>query len=281
MSNLTAAGRATIADLARRYGLSEPAVEHMARAVANGGGQMAQFSVPELGGSGQWMSGGMTMVGDMFNQGLQATVSNLCGELSNAMASTSFFEVTQGAFASNWWPQELGSPASTGGQNQARYAHFPAARRIAFDHGDGRPVTILDTGDHQIGGFSQQQSGPGDPYQGVSVSSQWGQFALSSFPLAGQREEPANQAPQDADNQNEPPQIQSPQDQGFDAQFEAAPSEVGQTATEQPQLGALTPSSQSVDEILNTIERLAKLHSVGALSDEEFNAKKSELLARL
>ena len=35
--------------------------------------------------------GGMTMVGDMFNNGLQATVSNLCGELSNAQANAAFF----------------------------------------------------------------------------------------------------------------------------------------------------------------------------------------------
>ena len=90
MSNLTPAGRSVISELAMRYGLSEPAVEQMARAVSNGGGTMAQFNIPELGGGGQWMSGGMTMVGDMFNHGLQNTVANLCGELSNAMASTLF-----------------------------------------------------------------------------------------------------------------------------------------------------------------------------------------------
>jgi hypothetical protein len=36
-------------------------------AVSAGGGTLAQFDHAELGGSGQWMSGGMTMVGDMFN----------------------------------------------------------------------------------------------------------------------------------------------------------------------------------------------------------------------
>ncbi len=97
MSDLTAAGKAVIADLARRYDLSESAVEQMARAVANGGGRMAQFNVPELGGSGQWMAGGMTMVGDMFNHGLQHRVSSLCGDLANAMASSLFFERVQHA----------------------------------------------------------------------------------------------------------------------------------------------------------------------------------------
>jgi hypothetical protein len=67
MQNLTPAGQNIINDLAHRYRLSPDAVLHMLIAVNNGGGTMAQFSSAELGGSGQWMRGGMTMVGDMFN----------------------------------------------------------------------------------------------------------------------------------------------------------------------------------------------------------------------
>ena len=66
-SQLTEHGRRTLADLAQRYGLSQEALEAMAHAVARGGGTMAQFNIPDLGGSGQWMAGGMTMVGDMFD----------------------------------------------------------------------------------------------------------------------------------------------------------------------------------------------------------------------
>lgn len=265
MSNLTAAGRAAIGDLSRRYGLSEAAVEHMARAVANGGGTMAQFNVPELGGSGQWMAGGMTMVGDMFNHGLQATVQNLCGELSGGMAFTPYFEQPQvfGGGSAGWWPDWLGQPASSGGQNQARYAYFPQARRLAFDFGDGRPVALLDTGDHHIGGFSQQQSGPGDPFMGVSVSSQYGQFALSTFPLA-EGSGAAQPAPQPA---WEPP-AQS---------FEPAPAYRPEPAPSH----SAGPSQGAVDDILDTIGRLAKLRDAGALSEDEFAAKKAELLARL
>ncbi len=273
MPNLTAAGRAAIGDLARRYGLSEAAVEHMAQAVANGGGSMAQFNVPELGGSGQWMAGGMTMVGDMFNHGLQATVSNLCGELASAMAGAAFFERPQpmgmgGGFSGGWWPEWLGQPASTGGQNQARYAYFPQARRLAFDFGDGRPVVLLDTGDHQIGGFSQQQSGPGDPFLGVSVSSQFGQFALSSFPYAdgtgpGWQPQPAPQP------EPQPQWAPEPQPQAFQ-QPDPAPAQ-----------GFAEGGRASADDILETIGRLAKLRDAGALSDEEFAAKKAELLARI
>jgi hypothetical protein len=39
------------------------------QALVNSNGTMAQFSHWELGGGGQWMRGGMTMVGDMFNCG--------------------------------------------------------------------------------------------------------------------------------------------------------------------------------------------------------------------
>ena len=43
---------------------------------------MAQFGHPELGGTGQWMRGGMTMVGDMFNASLQARVAALCEDMA-------------------------------------------------------------------------------------------------------------------------------------------------------------------------------------------------------
>jgi len=256
MSNLTANGRAAISDIARRYGLTEGAVEHMARAVANGGGTMAQFNVQELGGSGQWMAGGMTMVGDMFNMGLQNTVSNLCGELSNAMASTLFFEQAKSSMGSSVWPEWLGQPASSGGQNQSRYAYFPQARRLAFDHGDGGAIILLDTGDHQIGGFSQQQSGLSDPFGGVSVSSQFGQFALSSFPVVGQDAQPQANTQQINQPVEEMPFVQQP-------------------VPEQPQM------SNNGDDILGTISRLAQLRDAGALSEDEFATKKSELLSRL
>ena len=62
--------------IAHRHGVSVGAVDALFQAVAAGGGSMAQFNHPELGGSGQWMRGGMTMIGAMGNQRLQQTVSN-------------------------------------------------------------------------------------------------------------------------------------------------------------------------------------------------------------
>ena len=65
MRRLTSEGEQAVAQLATRYGVSVDAVRIMLEAVRRGNGTMAQFSHPEFGGSGQWMAGGMTMVGDM------------------------------------------------------------------------------------------------------------------------------------------------------------------------------------------------------------------------
>ena len=132
MQLLTPAGQNTVDDLARRYGLSQGAVVDMLVAVSNGGGTMAQFWCGELGGGGQWMRGGMTMVGDMFNSGLKNTVDNLCNELSNALATTQMFPLAPaGSRNSNqWWPGDLGSPFSSGGQNNIRYAVFPQRKHL-------------------------------------------------------------------------------------------------------------------------------------------------------
>ena len=46
-----------IAEIARRHGLSREAALATPFALHAGGGTMAQFSIPELGGSGQWVQG--------------------------------------------------------------------------------------------------------------------------------------------------------------------------------------------------------------------------------
>ncbi|MDV7145732.1 SHOCT domain-containing protein [Tropicimonas sp. TH_r6] len=269
MSDLTESGRQVIADIAARYGLSQDAVEQMARAVSNGGGTMAQFNIPELGGGGQWMAGGMTMVGDMFNHGLKATVDGLCAELSNGMANAPFFKRPQTIAGAAWWPADLGQPSSVGGQNQFRYAYFPQACRVALDPGNGTPVVLLDTLDHQIGGFSQQQSGYGDPFGGVSFSSQYGQFALSSLPRIGAPAPQPEPVPQpEPIPQQVQPDFQQPEPMPTVAEAPAPSAQPAQAPTD-------------IAEILGTIEKLAALRDAGALTEEEFSAKKVELLARL
>jgi len=50
-----------------------------------------------------------------------------------------------------------------------------------------------------------------------------------------------------------------------------------------PRASATVPSApdRSSDDVLATLERLAELHRKGVLTDQEFTAKKAELLGRL
>jgi len=293
MTDLTDDGRRMIAQLATRHSLSTDTVEAMARAMARGGGTMAQFNIPELGGGGQWMMGGMTMVGDMFDIGLKNTVVNLCGDLSSAMKDTPFFHAAK--TSGGGWPPELGNPAVTGGQNAMRYAYFPQARRVVIDPGNGRPMRVLDSGEHAIGGFSQQQSNGSDPVSGLSFTSQFGRFSLMSLPEAGAASTDAighgeasgepTVSSSSSSSMSRQGQGDSP-NQGSGQAHRADPSrpETRPQPTSAAEARASQPSKAigaDIDTILSTIERLAKLHEAGVLSDEEFAAKKTELLARL
>lgn len=64
--------------LAQKYQISLQALAVLEDALRRGGGKVAQFSHPELGGMGQWMPG-MTIVSDFSKQ---ATVAGLCQELA-------------------------------------------------------------------------------------------------------------------------------------------------------------------------------------------------------
>jgi hypothetical protein len=267
MQALTPSGEAAVQDLARRYGVSVDAAKTLLFAVNAGGGSMAQFYHSELGGGGQWMRGGMTMVGDMFNSGLQATVAGLCSELSSLLNSQQVFQPLPpsphgtGGFGNNWWPGDLGSPSSSGGQNDSRYAYFPQTRRLAIDRG-GR-VTVYDTLDHNIGGVQQQQGGTSGS---LSFSSQFGTFTVDSLPLADQPHRQNNDIPEPRSFQNQQPEWQSP---------------LPNPSYGQPQQNVGNGAPQTHDEILATLERLSGLHQKGILSEDEFRSKKAELLSRL
>ena len=174
---------------------------------------MAQFEHRELGGRGQWMLGGMVMVGDMFNHALKTAVDGLCTELSRLLtpdlvqaqsarsqmhsqgvqrqqqggwsqtdssrtpASTSLFVPGVTGSEEEWWPADLGVPAASGAQNTMRYAYFPEKRRLAVSV-PGK-VTVYDTLDHQVSGVSQQQ-GVGSSF---TFTSQHGVVALHTLPV--------------------------------------------------------------------------------------------------
>lgn len=255
MRKLTSQGERAVADLSTRYGVSADAVRAMLEAVRLGNGTMAQFSHPELGGRGQWMADGMTMVGDMSSHGLQATVSGLASELSSLLASTPVYVPAAGpgpvhqANLDSWWPGELGRPGSSGGQGDSRYAVFPQARRLAVQGGSG-PVRVYETLDHAIGGVQQQGGLPGT----LSFTSQYGTFTVESLPLVS----PARTTP--------PAPAASP---ASGTRPPAAP----------PEQAALARSD--ADAVLAALERLGDLRQRGVLTDEEFAVKKAELLSRL
>jgi hypothetical protein len=257
MQELTQAARQRVDDIAARNGVSQDAVLTLLRAVSNGGGGMAQFSHPELGGMGQWSQGGMIMVGDMFNTGLKWRVDGLCNELANLLREMNPFvpPLMQGGGYGNWWPDGLGSPASSGAQNDMRYAYFPGARRLAVQQ-NGQ-TRVYDTAHHTIFGVSQQQGGG----QSLSFASDYGTVRAEDL--------------QQVDGP--PPQYQ-----------QAAPPPAPAWQPEpgnnwQPAPAPFQPAAPTANEgdVLAKIEKLADLRARGILTDEEFSTKKAELLSRL
>jgi Short C-terminal domain len=286
MRQLTPAGQQLIEEVAQRHGFSTDAVMSMLESVIRGNGSMAQFDHPEFGGSGQWMQGGMTMVSDMFNNYLKGQVHGLCSELSRLIAnqpdlirSGSFQLQSQGTQQqrNDGSGQQHRQSAGYGGSNQQRTAAGPVGPVSLFvpaATGDwwpadlGRPnstgaqndvryaffaqpqrlvievsgkMTVYDTLAHQINGFSQQQSSGAS----LTFTSQHGLVAVASLPVVS-----VGGVPQPAS----PPVQEEP---------------------------VSTQSIAREADVFATIEKLAQLHAKGILSDEEFAAKKAELLSRL
>lgn len=285
MQALTPDGQQMVEAIAARHGFSADAVQSLLMAVAAGGGSQAQFNHWELGGMGQWSQGGMIMIGDMFNNGLKYRVDALCNDLSSALQNswpfapvapaypatqsqsqsqnhsgggTSFFTANGGGFGHRW-PAELGQPSSSGSQNDLHYAVFPETRRLALDQG-GR-ISVYDTGDHLISGFSQAQGGG----QSITFTSQHGLIRLSDLPQLhpGSASAAEQISPEPAPSAEPTP-------------VHAAPASVAPP----PAPFDIAPAL-SADEIFSRIERLAGLHEKQIITAEEFNAKKGELLARL
>lgn len=127
-------------------GFSDDARAHAKAALERGNGTMAQFSHPELGGSGQWMPG-MVMIGDAFNQPLKARVLALFTELASAPVSASRVNP-------EWWPAALGKPSQAGGQNALAYAYFLQDHCLAVRREN--TVVLYDTRGHSVTGISAQ-----------------------------------------------------------------------------------------------------------------------------
>ncbi|MCM2475813.1 SHOCT domain-containing protein [Rhizobium sp. CG5] len=217
---------------------------------------MAASSQSQSQGNGQYQNG--QYQNTQFQGSFQGHSSP--GQQSQGHGASLF---VPGAFTQgNWWPDDLGHAASTGAQNNLRYAFFPASRRLAIDV-NGQ-VTVYDTKDHQIGGFSQQQSGD----QSLSFTSQYGLVRVSDLAVVSPTGEtaptPTAAAPV-VESVHETPTVPAP------------PETPAMMPVSTPSAAVLS----SDDDIFNKIERLAGLHAKGILTDSEFETKKAELLARL
>jgi len=276
MTRLSPEGTKLLSEIAAQHGVSTDAVEGLLIALAEGGGTQAQFNHPDLGGMGQWSAGGMTMVGDMFNNALKAKVDALCSDLarhlrddpafappamSQSQSSAPSLFVSGPGSGQPHWPADLGTPSSSGRQNDMRYAVFPGTRRLAVEVG-GR-TDIYDTADHVISGVSQQQSGD----RTLTFVSQHGPVALSSLRKVGSHGEDHADTPPAGKPSAHPTASQVEPDHQDPARASAGPA-----------AGKPTPQG---DDVLSLIRKLAELKEDGILTDQEFAEKKAELLSRL
>ncbi|GJD42472.1 hypothetical protein AFCDBAGC_0310 [Methylobacterium cerastii] len=241
-----ASGLQIVAD---RHGVGLDAVRHLLRALEAGNGTMAQFDHPELGGMGQWFSGGMVMVGRMFDAELKARVAGLCAELAGALPAAGWSGQGWNAGergGGEWWPAGLGRPSSAGAQDGLRYAYFPEARRLAIESDSG--VALYDTGEHRISGVSQSNGA-------LRFTGPQGSIGLDTLRrLAPDATEPARAAASTPEPC--PPPAPKPQP-------------------------AAAPEPAPDGDVFTKIERLAELHGRGVLTEAEFADKKAELLSRI
>lgn len=182
--------------LGKRHGFTPAAAMELWRALCAGHGSMAQFSHADLGGSGQWMRGGLTTVGDMFNHDLAARVHAICSVLADLVPEFADTEpapllpgdMRRATASQARWPESWGTPSAIGAQDNLEYAWFPHRRQLwVRRHGH---AAVYNTGEHRIFGVSQQQ---GDAHSLV-FTSQFGPVDLETLEQA----------------QGEPPETESP-----------------------------------------------------------------------
>lgn len=260
MKALTNEGQQLVEDMAAKYNLQTATVKSLLNAVISGNGTMAQFNIPELGGAGQWMKGEMIMPGDMYiNSSLSAKVGKLCNELSNLVSTRLLFEETSetaekkqqinSEFAANSgssWPSVFGNPTASGSQNNFKYAYFAPVRRLVIE--ENGKQTIYDTKHHYITGISQQQ-GSGNSHR---FTSQDGTVDLGSLAVISEPSQQTQPTP-----------------------------EIAYDVTSTADLRTENHGQSPQDIIIATIEKVNMLFERGQITEEEFKAKKQELLAKL
>ncbi|SIQ32876.1 Short C-terminal domain-containing protein [Rhizobium sp. RU20A] len=187
------------------------------------------------------------------------------------------------SMSSGGWPGEFGHPSAVGSQNNLRYAFFPSSRRLVIEI-NGQQTTY-DTGDHQISGFGQQQSGD----QSLTFTSQFGLVRVADLPQLTASTDRQNGSQQThAPANGQPAEMPAPAPMTTEPVAQEPFVTQSYTPTRPADISQPTPAAQpaqtaplSDDEIFAKIERLAALHAKGVLTDEEYSSKKADLLGRL
>jgi hypothetical protein len=163
-------------------------------------------------------------------------------------------------------------------QNNTRYAYFANSCRLAVK--TGGDVWVYDTLDHRIGGFAQQQGGGSS----ITFSSQYGAVDLSSLPVVS-RNGVAQSASSPESTLPPTPAFQTSSDSSssrggvaVDGAFESVQGASTSGFSESAESGS---SSRQGEDVLATIERLGGLLDKGYITQDEFAAKKADLLNRL
>lgn len=263
MNRLTSRDQGIVDDLARRHDFSRDAIVHMLFAVRDGNGRMAMFSHPEFGGPGQWMHGGMLMLSAPFDHVLKARVDALCHEISECLADSSSLVASGTSSRAGEGGDSVltGSPSGQAGLFASGYheAWWPAGLgapnasgaqdgiRYAY-FADARRLAVQEGGSVRVYDTLDhritafaQQQGGGSS---LTFTSQHGRVDLASLPLVSSDAALDTKTPGESD-------------------VVPAAAEPGD------------------GDILATIERLDALRQRGIITEEEFTAKKSELLGRL
>ena len=224
---------------------------------------------------GQWSQGGMIMVGDMFNHGLKAQVDGLCSELANALRGQSL----------------LVAPVSSQSQKSGRVQPVRAGWLVVLVAGGTRPAELDRRAERRalcvLSGYASACDRARRPAHGLRHRRPPDRRRLPAAGVrrlshlhepvrAGARGRPADRSTAESNALDAPGAVVAPV-----APPEPLAGVSRPMAPPEPSPAPAAPVTSSADDLFDKIERLAALRAKGILTEEEFAAKKAELLARL
>lgn len=227
---------------ARETGFEPDAVRAMTEALAVGGGTMAQFDHPAFGGAGQWMRGGMVMTRDFGDHALKARIDRLCTMLADE-------------------PVVEAARAARGAQHQRQSSGDSRQRDTGAWWPDalGRPDATGAQDDTRYAWFAGSRRLAIDTNGRVTV------YDTADHRIGGVSQQQSGIA-------------------GLSFTSQHGPVAIDRLAVVEPSAApAAMPASPpaSGDDPFAALERLAALHERGIVDDDEYRAKKAELLARI